>query len=330
MNTSRIVINTIESLTLKDNALKDPYTRPLAIYLPPNYEDGEDRFPTSYLLAGFTGTGLTFLNHQAWEEDIRSRLDRLIYTGECKPMIVVMPDCFTRYGGSQYLDSPATGHYQSYLLEIVEYVDRHFRTLADRDHRVILGKSSGGYGALMNAMQHPEIFGLVADHSGDKYFEKCYAKDLFELPNLLNRMDVGAILANPSVVHPKGTDFYQLMSISAMAACYSPNPKSKLGFDWPIDGYTGERIPETWQKWVAKDPVEILSDYVEPLKSLRLLFFDCGNRDEYYIHLGCRLMEKRLKQLDIPHIYEEYEGGHHHTLFRFDRSFHVISEALPA
>ncbi len=328
MKPSRIVIENIESQALQNNALGDPHSRPLPIYLPPNYEDGNDRYPTSFLLAGFPSSGLTFLNHIPWEEHIQSRLDRLIQSGECKPMIVVMPDCFTRYGGSQYLDSPALGLYQSYLLEIVDFIDRTFRTVPDRDHRVILGKSSGGYGALMMAISHPEVFGLVVDHSGDKYFEKCYAKDLLELPNLLHRMDVEATLANPSNVHPKGNDFFQLMNIATMAACYSPNLESKLGFDWPVDGYTGELIPEIWEKWKAKDPVEIIPKHVEDLRSLRLLFFDCGNRDEYYIHLGCRVMEKRLKQFNIPSIYEEYDGGHRHTLFRYDRSFRLISETL--
>jgi enterochelin esterase-like enzyme len=152
MKSSSIVIETIESQALRDNALGDPHNRPLPIYLPPGYEDKEGQFPTAYLLAGFASTGFTFLNQLPWEEDIRSRLDRLIQSGDCKPMIVVMPDCFTRYGGSQYLDSPATGLYQSYLLEIVDYVDTHFHTFADRNYRAILGKSSGGYGALMTAM----------------------------------------------------------------------------------------------------------------------------------------------------------------------------------
>jgi enterochelin esterase-like enzyme len=329
MEASRIVIENFESHMLRDNYLGDPHIRPLSIYLPPDYDTGKDRYPSTYLLSGFASSGLTFLNYLPWEEDIRSRLDRLIQTGQCKPMIVVMPDCFTRYGGSQYLDSAATGPYQSYLLEIVDYVDEKYRTLPDRDHRAILGKSSGGYGAFMMVLQHPEKFGLVVDHSGDKYFEKCYAKDLLELPNLLQWLDVETILANPYEFYPKGSEFFNLMSISAMAACYSPNLDTTLGFDWPIDEYTGELIPEIWEKWLAKDPVEILPDHVEALESLRLLFFDCGNRDEYYMHLGCRLMEKKLNQLNIPHLYEEFDGGHRHTLFRYDRSFHLISEALP-
>jgi enterochelin esterase-like enzyme len=328
MESSVIQIDYFESQALRNNPLRDPHIRPVVIYLPPGYEEGDERYPTTYLLASYASSGLTFLNYLPWEEDIRSRLDRLIRFGHYKPMIVVMPDCFTRFGGSQYLDSIAVGSYQSYLLEIVEYIDENYRSMPNREYRAILGKSSGGYGAIMMAMTHPEIFGLVVDHSGDKFFEKCYAKDLLELPNLFHRLDIKTILSNPSEVYPKGSDFFQLMSIAAMAASYSPNPVSDLGFDWPIDLHTGELLPEIWGKWLAKDPVELLSDHMDALRSLRLLFFDCGNSDEYYMHLGCRLMDKRLKQLQIPHIYEEFEGGHRHTLFRYDRSFNIISETF--
>ena len=329
MTESKIVIEKFDSKTLKNNPLGDPSTRPLPIYLPPGYTEGEKRFPVAYLLAGYAGSGLNFFNRVAWDENIQERLDRLIQSEKCKPMLVVMPDCFTRYGGSQYLDSTATGNYQSYLLEIVDYIDTKFLTIPERDFRIIMGKSSGGYGALMAAMQYPDVFGLVVDHSGDEYFEKCYGKDLLELPNLLERMDVDAILANPYRIYPKGADFFQFMSNAAMAACYSPNPDSDLGFDWPIDIYTGEFIPEIWQKWKSKDPVEIITDHQEALRSLRLLFFDCGNKDEYYTHLGCRLYERRLTHFEIPFSYEEFDGGHRHTLFRYDRSFEMISEALP-
>jgi len=99
MTASRIVIENFESQALRENALGDPNIRPLPIYLPPDYDD-KSRYPTVYLLAGYASSGLTFLNYLPWEEDIRSRLDRLIESGQCKPMIVVMPDCFTRYGGS--------------------------------------------------------------------------------------------------------------------------------------------------------------------------------------------------------------------------------------
>jgi enterochelin esterase-like enzyme len=330
MSKSQIIQPIYKSSALENNPLGDPSSRPIQIYLPPGYEDTRDPYPTAYLLAGFAGRGFSFMNTLPWEENIQERLDRLIESGDCNPLIVVMPDCFTRYGGSQYLDSSATGNYRSYLHEIVGYVDQQFRTIPDRDHRAILGKSSGGYGALMAAIQHPDVFGLVADHSGDKFFEKCYAKDLLELPNLLTKFELSSILEDPFSIWPKSSDFFHLMSNAAMSACYSPNPDSKFGFDWPVDTHTGALIPEVWERWTAKDPVHILDAYEEAFASLNLLFFDCGNHDEYYMHLGCRYMAQQLHQRKIPHVYEEFAGGHRHTNLRYDRSFTLISRTMVA
>ena len=49
-------------------------------------------------------------------------------------MIAVMPDCFTHFGGSQYINSTATGNYEDYYMkEIVPFVDENFRTLRDKN-----------------------------------------------------------------------------------------------------------------------------------------------------------------------------------------------------
>jgi enterochelin esterase-like enzyme len=329
MAASRIVAEEFESTALKGNPLGDPVTRPVWIYLPPGYDESNERYPAVYLLAGFTGTGRTFLNQRPWEEDIQQRMDRLIESGACRPMVLVMPDGFTRYGGSQYIDSDGTGHYQQYLLEIVRRVDARFRTRANRAHRGIAGKSSGGFGALTAAMDHAEVFGLVADHSGDKGFDKVYGEDLRRLPDLLAGIDVGAALANPYGFTPKDDRFRQLVGAAAMAAAYSPNRACPLGFDWPVDPYTGELRRRVWRRWLAHDPIERLTDRAESLRSLRLLYLDCGNRDEYSIHLGCRVMARELTRLGIHHRYEEFDGGHSDTRHRYDVSLSALSEAMP-
>lgn len=328
MSASSILVETFVSETLANNPLRDPQVRPLVVYLPKGYSSGNDHYPVIYLLPSYAQRGLAFLNQVPWEENIQGRMDRLIECGACIPMILVMPDCFSRFGGSQYLDSSATGNYQQYLLEIVDFVDANLRTIPDRNFRAIAGRSSGGYGAFMAALRYPHIFGLIADHSGDKYFENCYALDLLQLPNLAARLDIPSILKNPYSYNPKDSDFFQLMSIAAMSASYSPNPEAPFGFDWPVDLHTGERKPTIWDKWKAKDPLELLDGNAETLRSFRLLYFDCGNRDEYYLHFGCRIMRRELSSMKIPHTYEEYAGGHRHTQYRFDHSFMAISATI--
>ena len=329
MAESQMVADEFESKALTGNLLGDPATRTTWIYLPPGYDDSTERYPVIYLLAGFAGTGRAFLNQRPWEEDIQQRMDRLISTAQCRPMLLVMPDCFTRYGGSQYIDSAATGQYQQYLLEIVRRVDSGFRTRARRAFRAIAGKSSGGFGAITAVMDHPEVFGLVADHSGDKGFDRVYGEELRRLPDVLAAIDVAAALADPYAFTPKGETFIQLMGTAAMAAAYSPNRASPLGFDWPVDPHTGEMRQRVWRRWLAHDPVHRLADRAESLRSLRLLYMDCGNRDEYSIHLGCRILDRELTQLGIRHRYEEFNGGHRDTRHRYDVSFAALSTAMP-
>jgi len=329
MSESRLVVEEFDSAVLRGNPLGDPATRPVWLYLPPGYDDTDERYPAAYLLAGYSGTGRTFLNQRPWEEDIRQRMDRLVGTGACRPMVLVLPDGFNRYGGSQYIDSAGTGRYQQYLLEIVRMVDARFRTRAGRSFRAIAGKSSGGFGALTAAMDHPQVFGLVADHSGDKGFDKIYTDELRRLPDLLTSVDFAAALADPFSFIPKDDLFRQLMEAAAMAAAYSPSRADPLGFDWPVDPYTGELRPSVWRRWRAHDPLERLADKAESLRSLRLLYLDCGNRDEYSIHLGCRVMARKLTQLGIRHRYEEFDGGHSNTSHRYDVSLPAISAAMP-
>jgi enterochelin esterase-like enzyme len=166
--TGRVVIETIESRVLQGNPLGDPPVRRVPVYLPEGYDSGDARYPVAYMLTGFTGRGTMLLNDTTFDENLPDRLDRLIDSGAIQPMIVVMPDCFTRLGGSQYLNSSATGRYEDHVVdELVPYVDARYRTRAEAGQRAVLGKSSGGYGSVVLAMRHPEVFGLMACHSGD-------------------------------------------------------------------------------------------------------------------------------------------------------------------
>jgi enterochelin esterase-like enzyme len=328
MTSSSIHIAHLDSQLLKNNPLADPNEREIILYLPQNYEKMNLRYPVTYLLASFAGSARKFLNWKPWQENIQARMDRLINTGKCKPMILVMPDCFTRYGGSQYINSSATGMYSDYLYEIVGYVDEHFQTRSDRAGRAIAGHSSGGYGALIHAMQHPEIFGAAAVHSGDMFFEHTYATDIFRFPDIIRDLDVRQILADPTSYTPKNGDFFQLINMAAMAACYSPNADSELGFDWPVNLQTGELIPDVWERWMAHDPIYKIDSSLDQLRQLRLLYLDCGDRDEYLLHHGARLFSKRLNDYQIPHIYEEYPGGHRNTEHRLEHSLKAISESF--
>ncbi len=328
---SQVVIETFHSHALEDNPLGDPVERRVPVYLPDGYENGEQRYPSVYLLAGFTGRGLMMLNDSLWEETMSQRLDRLIRSGTMRPMIVVMPDASTRYGGSQYRNSSATGNYEDHILELVAYIDGKYRTLADRNFRGVAGKSSGGYGATWLGMHHPDVFGLVADHSGDKYFELCYKPDFPGLLRYYARVGEAGLremLENPAAVRPKDSTFSNALNIMAMASCYSPNPAAPLGFDLPIDLYSGELRAEVWARWLESDPVSLVDEYAEALRSLKVLFFDCGTRDEYNLQYGARIFAQRLQAHGIPFVHQEFDDGHRNINYRYDVSLAAFSEAM--
>lgn len=337
---SKIIIETHSSQLLRHNPLGDPPTRRVPVYLPPGYDAGDTRYPVVYLLTGFTGRGTILLNDSAFDETIQERLDRLILAGQVQPLIVVMPDCFTRYGGSQYLNSSATGCYEDYLIEeLVPFIDRRYRTRAEAGYRAIAGKSSGGYGALVQAMRHPDIFSVLACHSGDMYFDYCYKPDFVKFLNATGRLSLQTpealqqFLADFSPkMHPKPANFFDVLHIAAMSACYSPNPAAPCGFDLPFDPGTGELRPDVWQRWLAHDPITMLQDekHVAALRQMKLIYLDCGNRDEYALHYGARIFCQRLAQLNIPHVYEEFDGGHRDIQFRYDESLKAISKVFAA
>src|SRR6185436_4015456 len=149
-------------------------------WLPPSYAAAPDRrYPVIYWLSGYAGTGEQMFSGTPWQPGLGDRLDRLAASGAMGEAIVVAPDCFTRWGGAQYLDSPAIGNYETHVVrEVVPAIDARFRTLATRDTRAIGGKSSGGFGALALAMRHPDRFAAVASHAGDMYFELSLLPDL--------------------------------------------------------------------------------------------------------------------------------------------------------
>ncbi len=328
-----LVIEDFTSRVLADNPLGDPVTRKLPVILPPDYETSGKRYPVIYGLAGFTGSGLSYFNFKAWQPNLQEQIDSLMADDRLPPAIFVLPDCFTRYGGSQYLNSPAIGRYEDYVVdEMVSFIDSKYRTIAAPEGRGLFGKSSGGYGSIMLGMRHPDVFGAVACHSGDMYFELCYKSDF---PKFLNTVQkAGGLEKWWAQFEGKPKKEYQdihAVDMLAMAAAYSPNPDAKpFPVDFPFDMHTGELRSDVWARWLDHDPVHIVERYAENLKRLRLLFIDCGTRDEFNLHFGARILVERLKTLGVPHEHEEFDDGHMDTNYRYDVSLPKIGRALKA
>src|SRR5579863_1678154 len=162
----------IESAALANNALGDPSRRPLIVYTPPGYDPaGSQRYPVFYCLHGYTGDALSGVLARPWESNVVQWLDRLIVEKRVPAALLVLIDGFTRLGGSQFMNSVHNGDYATYVIhDAVGYVDERYRTIARDGGRAVLGKSSGGYGAMHLAMEYPGTFCGFASHSGDSYF----------------------------------------------------------------------------------------------------------------------------------------------------------------
>ena len=329
--TGQVEVVEQRSKQLEGNPLGDPPLRNIAIWTPPGYlEEGSERYPLLVDLAGFTGSGIKHLAWSAFTENLPERLDRLVGTGQMKPCIVAMPDGFTSLGGNQYIDSPAVGPWASYLVEeLVPFIDDRWRTLAQRDHRGVFGKSSGGYGALVHGMLHSDTWGAIACHSGDMYFPYGYLPDFPLAIDVLRRCGGKAAFLEKfrKKVKPRHDDVMTLM-ILAMAASYDPDLQRPWEYHLPFDLETGEIIDERWQRWLEHDPVQMVDRHHTALKSLKCLFIDCGSRDQYRLHHGARMLAKKLEQFGVPHLHQEFDDDHSAVDYRLDVSLPILAEAL--
>jgi hypothetical protein len=358
-----LVVLEHDSRILAGNPLGDPHVRKVAVWLPPQYDEGATRgrgrrLPVFYDLVGFTGSGLAHTGWKPFGDNVPERVARLIHQKRMGPAIVVFPDCFTALGGNQYVNSSAIGAYADYLTrEIIPLVDREFRTLASREHRGCFGKSSGGYGAIIHGMRYAKYWGAIADHSGDACFDFVYHHDW---PNTLNELakyrepkrvegpydalaetlkrkglaegcDDGrvkrfleAVWKKEKLSHAEG---HAIMNV-CMAATYDPDPGAPLGFRLPFNLETGEKLDRRWRAWLKHDPILLVGKHAASLRTLKGIYIDCGWRDQYHIHYGTRLLSLRLAQAGIGHVYEEFDDNHSDVDYRMDVCLPFLYRAL--
>jgi enterochelin esterase family protein len=326
----KVQIETISSIVLKDNPLGDPRRREIPVYLPPSYGTKRGRrYPVLYYLPGFTGTGRGAINQNPWKENLFERFDRLISSGKSHEAVLVVADGFTAYGGSQYLNSSATGRYEDFIVyELVGYIEDKFAVVRAPEGRALIGKSSGGFGALTLGMRHPELFGHVVSHSGDAGFDACYPADFLKLCAALEKYggSLTRLVADFKKSREKDGFGHDVINALGMSACYSPNPSNPVGFDVPFDTRTGELIPAVWKRWEALDPVNACARHAGALSRLKTLWFDAGVRDEFYLHLGARRLSDALKRLKISHVHEEHAFGHMDLNSRLDVSLPMLAK----
>jgi len=317
-----------DATPLRGNPWADPHLRDVHVYTPAGWDRSTD-LPAILILAGFAGTGEGLLARGLTDVSIATRIDHLI-AGGCPPFVAVMPDCMTHLGGSQFIDSAGIGDYGTWLSSALpRFIHSQ---LPVRPRWGVAGRSSGGYGALQLTFQAPHRFAAVACHAGDMGFDLCYLGDLGRAirgiraaGGLAKFHEIFWASARPT------SDMFAAFNILAMSAAYSPDPTGD-GFPakLPFDPHTGEVFFEVLESWRAFDPLVQVTQpaNADALAQLNLLFLDAGRHDEYHLQLGARRFTALLDQRDIAYEYEEFDGGHRGTAFRYDASLPKLARAL--
>lgn len=290
---------------------EDPMRR-LTIYLPPGYQQSKQRYPVFYFLHGFLVNDSLMMVYNRFQE----LMDTAILSGQLRPMILVLPNSDTKFGGSFYTNSALTSNWADYIgKDVVTYVDKTYRTIPNRNSRGLSGHSMGGNGALKIGMLFPDVFGAVYALSP----AVLGWADEFNLTNpafkgmdsFRNEFSADQIL--DELFKGKREKFYtQLMA--DLARTYSPDKgKNFLSAAMPVT-YVGDSMvvnKEIAARWDANFPVNMIDQHVSALKQLNALKIDWGRNEEFpHIPITCLQFSKKLEANGVKHFAEEYLGGH--------------------
>jgi Putative esterase len=326
----------VESELLADNPLGDPSRRPLWVYRPPGVELDHPRpLPAIYVIQGYFGRLDAWDAHEPFEPSLIERVDALFAAPDCPDAIVVYVDAWTAYGGSQFVNSIATGPYQDYLCdEVVPFVDERYPVAADRDRRALTGKSSGGFGAMIVPMVRPDVFGALASHAGDALYEACYVPFFPKAARTLRDDFEGSVdgffRAVAEADHFDIGNWGDLMLVYGCAACFTPDPEHPGKALLPFEVETGRLIDDRWERWLALDPVRMVSGHADALRSMRRIYLDAGRSDEYFLDLGATAVASELDAIGVEHTLELFDGKHGGIAYRYPHALRELALALSA
>lgn len=330
----RLDETSITSELLRDNPLGDPPERPLWVYVPPGYdEDPAVRYPTVYVIQGYTGHVAMWANRDPYRQPFIETADAVFASGSAPACILVYVDAWTAYGGSQFVDSVGTGAYHSYLCdEVVPWVDEHYRTRSVAESRAITGKSSGGFGAMITPMLRPDLFGALATHAGDSLYELSYLPEFAKVVRHLRDYD-GDIFRwwddfRSRTAFTKEGDGALLVTLGCSAAFSPASDGTPL---LPFDPRSGVLLPEVWSRWLAWDPVRMAQPHAEQLRGLRAIWIDAGTRDEWFLDLGAQAFRDQLTLLGVPDervYFELFDGSHMSIGYRYPLALAWLAKRL--
>ena len=295
----------IHGTALEGNLEGDAVDRDVIVFLPPGYEkDKKRRYPVVYALHGYS------IGAEQWTHEIHvpQTIEGAFAKGS-QEMIVVLPDSKTIYNGSMYSSSVTTGDFEKFIYhDVVAYIDAHYRTIADRQSRGLVGHSMGGYGASRIGMKHADVFGALYIMS-----PCCMSSMAGGGPGPADQMKERAIASEKKVAAAKSPADLAAQSPGfaaaqyATAAAWAPNPKNPpLYFDLPTKD--GLPQPEIVAKFTANSPLAFVDQYIGNLKQYRAIAMDVGDQDGLRIDAG--KLHTIFENYGIANTFEIYSGTH--------------------
>jgi enterochelin esterase family protein len=299
---ARLEVVTLHSRALKNNPLHDPDTRPVPIFLPAQAADGA-RLPVIYYLPGYGNSADNFIkNSNVWEKFTQRIAD------EITPVILVVADGKTRWGGSQYLNSPAQGNYENFVGdEIVSAVEWLHPAPTNGVRRVIAGHSSGGFGALRLGGARQKLFDAVIALSPDSDFPTSHLP-LVKVKSVASAplAEIEKIAAGKSPVPKDGDLLYAL----GLSCAYAPRGWPHRGeFEWLYDA-RGNFRADVWQRWLDNDPLTIAQKNKNAFSPAQMIYLEGAAQDEFSANIGARKIYEVLKSRPARCTFYEPPGHH--------------------
>ena len=283
--------------------------RPLFVWAP---EDRSRSYPAVFVLHAHLRSAASWFNVDPFERSYPEDVEAL-----SPDAVVVLPDGWTDAGGGQWI-----GEHAAYLCDdVVPFVDERYPTSGLRG---LQGKSSGGYGALVNALARPDLFHAVAAHAPDALFEVTIARSFPEAARALRERGLSSVAGVVPLDGLRSGADVALAEVGGMAYAFG-------GGELPFDLETAALVPEVWARWLAHDPVRLVGAHGDALRSLRGVWLDAGRSDEYFLDLGAIALRDALLAAGLPQErlrFELAEGGHRGMSRRYPLSLAYLAERL--
>jgi S-formylglutathione hydrolase FrmB len=300
---ARMEILPCESRALKANPLHDPESRQIPVFIPAQATNGAS-LPVVYYLPGYGNTAEGFIqDSNVWLKFTQKIAD------EVTPVVIVMVDGNTRWGGSQYLNSTAQGDYEDYVCnDVVSVVEARHSVPVNGMRRIIAGHSSGGFGALRLGMAHQTLFDAVIALSPDSDFPTSHLP-LVKIAAVTNvpLAKIKEIIAGISPVPEDGDLNYAL----GLSAAYAPRGINHPGeFEWLYDAQ-GNFRETIWQRWLDNDPLTIVRNHPDAFAASQAIYLEGAAKDEFSANIGARKIFDLLQSRPARCTF--YEPPGHHT-----------------